>query len=482
MQFNSYDYVFLFLPAIIVLYFIAGKINRKAGKIVLILGSLFFYGYNDMTTMIIMALSLGINQMFVRLMDESDYQKRFFVAPVVINVGLLLYFKYTNFFFTNISMLFGRESHLKSIILPVGISFFTFQQIAYVVAYYKKEIKEYNAIDYFAYILYFPKILMGPLMDPVDFVEQFNDDEKKKINFENFSYGIKIFSYGLLKKVLLADTFAIAVNWAFENFEAASVADWLLVILFYTFEIYFDFSGYSDMAVGSSLMLNITLPINFDSPYKSSSIRGFWKGWHVSLTKFLTKYIFIPLGGSRKGMAFTCLNTMIVFLISGIWHGANWTFILWGIFHGLFSVLDRFIDKKPIKLLKPLRAVATFVIVNILWLLFRADTVGQWFYVLKKIVTEPLGTISNGLLEKFDMAELHLLLDQVRNYQAIPVDNYIATMIILIVIAIFICLIPKNNYTRLKKLSPFNMIFAAICFAWGITFLGGESVFVYFNF
>ena len=273
------------------------------------------------------------------------------------------------------------------------------------VAVYKKEISSINAIDYLAYILYFPKLLMGPLMDPVDFIEQFNSPKLKNVDWNNIAYGIKIFSFGLFKKMLLADTFSKAVSWGFSNIEAATSMDWILIMLFYTFEIYFDFSGYSDMAVGTSLMLNITLPINFDSPYKAVSIRDFWKRWHISLTKFLTKYIYIPLGGSRKGRIFTYLNTMIVFLVSGIWHGANWTFILWGLLHGAFSIFDRLIEKIPTKIFEPARWLATFLVINILWLLFRADSVQQWMDILKTIIGFSNTVVSDGLLNSFVIQE-----------------------------------------------------------------------------
>ena len=211
--------------------------------------------------------------------------------PVVLNTALLFVFKYTGFVLTNLNAL-GASFAPPELMLPLGISFFTFQQVAYLAAVYKKELLRADALDYLAYILYFPKLLMGPLMDPVDFVTQLNNASLKRPNAENIAAGLKLFSFGLFKKLLLADTFAKAVAWGFANTETATAADWLLVMLFYTFEIYFDFSGYTDMATGSSLILNITLPINFDSPYRALSIRDFWKRWHISLTKFFTRYIY----------------------------------------------------------------------------------------------------------------------------------------------------------------------------------------------
>lgn len=482
MQFNSYVFILAFLPVMLLAYYLIGKFNQRFGKIIIIIGSIVFYGYSDITMVKILAVSILINLLFAKMIERIKWKKLFMAIPVFINVGLLLYFKYTNFAITNVNSWFCKEIPLKEIIMPIGISFFTFQQIAYIVAVYRQEISKVNIIDYIAYILYFPKLLMGPLMDPVEFVEQFNDSQLKKIDWNNIAYGVKIFSFGLLKKVLFADTFAKAVEWGFTNKEAATSMDWILVMLFYTLEIYFDFSGYSDMAVGTSLMFNITLPINFDSPYKAVSIRDFWKRWHISLTKFFTKYIYIPLGGSKKGIIFTCVNTMIVFLISGIWHGANWTFILWGLLHGAFSVFDRVIEKKSRKIFEPARWLVTFAVVNVLWLLFRANSVSQWIEILNIIKGLANTTVSDGLIGVFSIPEMSIVFNTFPSVDKLNTDMRGFMMVIFLLISLVICIIPENNYRNLKKLSVVSMIFAAFAIIWGITCLGGESVFVYFDF
>ncbi len=237
----------------------------------------------DLSVASVLVASIIINFAFVKIIEhlrEKKHRKISMIVPVLINVCVLLYFKYTNFLILNINNFMGRDIPLKEIVLPLGISFFTFQQIAYVVSVYKGDV-ESTGVDYFLYILYFPKILMGPLVEPKEFLTQINDESLKKVNIENLLSGIQIFSFGLFKKVMLADVFAKGVSWGFGALDTASSTDLFLVMLFYTFEIYFDFSGYSDMAVGSSLMLNISLPINFDSPYKAISIRDFWKRWHM---------------------------------------------------------------------------------------------------------------------------------------------------------------------------------------------------------
>lgn len=280
---------------------------------------------------------------------------------------------------------------------------------------------------------------------------------------------------------MLADTFASAVSWTYENIDAASSMDCLLLMLFYTFEIYFDFSGYSDMAVGISSMLNIDLPINFDSSYKAVSIRDFWKRWHMSLTKFLTEYVYIPLGGSRKGKAFTYLNIMMVFFVSGLWHGDNWTFIFWGLLHGLCICFDRSFDNCESRVPLPLRWLCTFSIVNVLWLLFSAQSVGQWKRILARILQMKSTSLSEGMIVVFDQPELGLIWKLFRLAfiaEQVPAIN----MFIFIAAACVICFIPENNYRKKDVLNPASLAAASAAFVLGVLCLGAESVFVYYGF
>lgn len=464
-------------------YFIGNKINTIVGKILLITGSILFYAYSDKTTLTVMIISLGINFVFaIAIRNTKRWNKLYITVPIVINVGLLLYFKYTNFAIANFNTWFNKEIALKELSLPIGISFFTFQQIAYMVAVYRKEIKKLDIINYLAYILYFPKILMGPLADPVEFIAQLDDVNLKIINWDNVAYGVKIFSFGLFKKLLLADTFSKAVTWGYTNLDAATSMDWILIMLFYTFEIYFDFSGYSDMAVGSSMMLNITLPINFDSPYKAISIRDFWKRWHISLTKFFTKYIYIPLGGSKKGVFLTYVNTMVVFLISGFWHGANWTFVLWGIIHGVFSLLDRVLEKLGKEIFEPFRWLITFSVVNVLWLLFRCDSILQWKQILHTIISMENTNISNALINEFTIQESSFFCNTVPFINTWSQLTRGFWMMAFMIFAMTICFVPENNYRNLKKNTVITMFLVVIAFIWGFISLGSESVFVYYNF
>lgn len=482
MQFNSFIFILLFLPLTVTLYYTLNKINDTVGKIVLLIASIIFYAYTDRVTLIVLGISLVLNYGFaLAIANVKKWRSFYLFTPIVINTGILLYFKYLNFVIENVNHFFMKSIPLKEMILPIGISFFTFQQIAYMVAVYRKEIEKNNILDYLVYILYFPKILMGPLTEPTDFMAQINDTTLKKVNLDNIVCGIKIFSFGLFKKVMLADVFAKAVTWGYTNIDIATSMDWILVMLFYTFEIYFDFSGYSDMAVGTSLMLNIKLPINFDSPYKAISIRDFWKRWHISLTKFFTKYIYIPLGGSKKGIFFTYVNTMIVFLISGIWHGANWTFIVWGILHGALSIFDRIFDKYQKKICKPIRWICTFIVINILWLLFRSDSINQWLDIIAKIISFQNLNISDGIIQIFNLQETVFISN------VLGVTEFVKNirgfwMIVYLIVSYGICLLFENNYKKLEKISWITMFVSSIAFVWGFICLSGESVFVYFNF
>ncbi len=473
MTFNSFSFILVFLPAFIAGYFLANRISVLAGKVVLILAGIVFYAYSGVVSSAIFAISIVFNFTSARLIHKAkdDRTKPILAGTIAVNIGLLFFFKYSSFV--------GFD-----LIFPVGISFFTFQQIMYIVSVYRKETYSVGLVDYLTYILYFPKLLMGPLVEPKELTDQLSDESKKHVNCENMACGIRIFGLGLFKKMVLADTFARAVDWGFVNTDIATPADLILVMLFYTFEIYFDFSGYSDMAVGVSAMLNIDLPMNFDSPYKALSIRDFWKRWHVSLTGFLTKYVYFPLGGSRKGTIRTYINIMIVFLISGIWHGSNLTFVLWGLLHGLLQVLERATDRIYGKILRVIRWAYTFAAVNILWLLFRVESIGKWLGMIKKMLRIRginVNSVSDGLFNSFRMPENTMIFDALR-LTGISSRIPQMPMIMFIIAAFAICLIPNNNYRNMRKLSAVNAVIVAIAFIWGFMCLGSESVFVYYNF
>ena len=474
MQFNSYIFILLFFPLFIFLYFLSNRLSGKDGKIVLILAGIVFYSYAGTYSTLIITASIVINYLFSFFIAKyRNYSNLLLAINIVINSLSLFVFKYYGY--TMHILGFESNESIKALILPLGISFFSFQQIMFVTSVARKEIEQVHITDYLAFILFFPKLIMGPLMEPVDFINQINDEERKVINWDNIARGIKMFSFGLFKKMVLADGFSLAVNWGFNNYTELTTSDSWLVMIFYTFEIYFDFSGYTDMATGVSSMINIDLPINFDSPYKALSIRDFWKRWHVSLTSFLTKYVYFPLGGNRKGKVRTYVNILIVFLISGIWHGANISFIVWGLLHGLLQVVERIFDKAYGRLIKPIKWLYTFGAVNALWLLFRSDSISQYKQILKKIIRIDDLSVSYGLMDAFAIPFRVLM-----GKGFPPFESF--EMILFTVSAFIICLIPVNNYRKETKTSLPNLILSVLAFTIGLFYLSKESVFVYFNF
>ena len=274
----------------------------------------------------------------------------------------------------------------KNIVLPLAISFFTFQQIAYLVDSYKKQTKQYDFLNYSLFVTFFPQLIAGPIVRHYETIPQFNNLKTKVLSYKNLFIGLGIFLFGLSKKVIFADTFAIFANYGFGNSAHLSFLEGWITSLSYTFQIYFDFSGYSDMAIGLALMFNIVLPFNFNNPYISSNIKDFWRRWHITLSRFLRDYIYIPLGGNRKGKTGTLFNIIITFFLVGLWHGAGWTFIVWGLVHGVALCVFNLWSKLNIKLNKFLSWIITFNFINIAWVFFRAENFKNALEIIKSML------------------------------------------------------------------------------------------------
>ena len=476
MQYNSYEFILIFFPLLFAGYFLLNRWSRTLGRLFLIGMSAWFYLWYGLASAPVLLASLALNYLAAALIAGNEKRAKLILTlDVAANIALLFYYKYTPFVLANVNY-FLHTDYRVDVFLPLGISFFTFQQISYIL-HVRRNGKNESLSDYLLYILFFPKLVMGPLAEPGDLIPQFHDEARARPGAANIACGLKLFCFGLFKKLLLADVFASAVNWCFNDLASATAADMMLVTLAYTFEIYFDFSGYSDMAIGIARMLNIDLPINFDSPYKALSIRDFWKRWHISLTSFLTRNVYIPLGGNRCGKRRQYLNVMIVFLVSGVWHGANWTFLLWGLLHGFLSVAERVFDRAQKRVNKALRWLGTFLAVNVLWLLFRANSAGQWLSMLKTMLRCESLTVSPALLGCFEIQETAVLARLLH----IPSAGA-ASALLFYAAALLLCLIPENNFRTGDRLTPANAALAALAFFFAFLHLGGESVFVYFNF
>ncbi len=430
---------------------------------------------------IILCISMVVDLLIFRLFRQSDkWKKVLFVFGLVFHILLLLFFKYTKFLIGGVEMLFHQEFVDLDLIAPLAISFFTFQQIACLVNVYQEKL-DVSPLDYILYVLYYPKLISGPLADPGEIIAQFNEAERKHPDLRNIACGLRLFGYGLFKKIIFADSFGKMVYWGSGNIDQATSADLIIIMLSYTFEIYLDFSGYSDMATGVSMMFNIDLPINFDSPYRAVSVRDFWKRWHISLTRFFTKYLYIPLGGNRKGKIRTYLNTLIVFLISGLWHGANFTFILWGALHGMLCIFDRITEKIQNRMPRTIRWLVTFMIINVLWSLFSVDSIGEWACVMTKIFSLQGHELSQALLGNVSFPEIEWAMGRSGIMTSIERVR-LAELCVLVVGSFVLCLVSNNNFETRKKLNVPGALLSGMCFAWAFISLTQEQAFIYSGF
>ena len=484
MLFNSYIFILLFLPICILGYFLLNHFKQqKMAQVFLLAMSLWFYGYFNLNYLLIIIVSIVVNYAAYRFMMKWPGKRVLLITALAFNLGMLFYFKYYDFFLENINLLFHTDFALKNILLPLGISFFTFQQISFVIDAFKRETPEYDFISYASFVAFFPQLVAGPIVTHKELIPQFSEQDRKHFNWDNFARGIYIFVLGLGKKVLLADTFGNAVNWGFDNIAQLDTTNALIVMLSYTFQIYFDFSGYCDMAIGIGKMLNIDLPLNFNSPYKALTINDFWKRWHITLTRFFTQYLYIPLGGNRKGNMRTYVNTMIVFLVSGLWHGANWTFVLWGGMHGLFIVISRHWKKFFDKLHPALNWIITFSFVNIAWLFFRADSVRDALRIIYRICRLDFTGIDPNISECFDLVEFQWLFDRVFQYDILSIQPFFFG-IGFIIIAFVTVLGSKNAFEKMIEFRPTlgRLLCISLLLVWCIFSFSGISTFLYFNF
>ena len=430
MVFNSYIFFLIVLPLFLVGFYVLRNRTYQGCKWWIIAVSLLFYAPFGLKNCAVLAVSIVMNALLARSIGKAAAKRTLLLLGLLINVGTLLFFKFSGVFF------------------PVAISFYTFNQISYLVDTYRGEIKEFVATDYLCYILFFPKLLQGPLMGYGEFTGQLkasvaggmiNGDNKDSFSagapgFEVILRGLYLFSMGLFKKVIMADTFGKAVDYGFGNIPGLGSLEAVLVAVFYSFQLYFDFSGYCDMAEAICMMMGFELPLNFDSPYKATDIMDFWKRWHITLTRFFTKYVYIPLGGNRKGAARMYLNFMIVFLLSGLWHGSGWTFIIWGAMHGVLYVLTRFVKEMtgngkavPGRKIddhgkekgdnaigseflsgvgRGIKILLTFIYVTLAWVFFRAANASDAIGLITRMFTGGRKPIATQLSSCFQLDEL----------------------------------------------------------------------------
>ena len=477
MLFNSYVFILAFLPLTLLGYYLLGRLPERIplNKLFLVLASFVFYGYNNPRYVPIIVCSILVNYALSQGMlaaGRKCIRLPLMLLGLALNLGVLFYFKYHDFFVDNLNRAFGSHFSLYHLALPLGISFFTFQQLSYVIDSYRRTVPRYNILDYALFVTFFPQLVAGPIVLHSEIVPQFADPKNRRFNFDNFAPGLYAFALGLFKKVIVADTFGVAVEAGFAAAQSLNTAEAWFVALGYTLQLYFDFSGYCDVATGVALMFNIKLPLNFNSPYKSLNIREFWQRWHMTLSRFLTNYIYFPLGGSRRGTVRTCINLMIVFLASGLWHGAGWLFLLWGLLHGLASVLYRLFRRQYDALHPALQWLLTFGFVVVAWVFFRATSLTDALAIVKSMMMMNFGPLRSEITSAFALpGGFHA------GYNALY-------MMVWYVASLFACLGMRNTYEKTMAFKPTlaNSFSTVILILYCVLSLSGVSVFLYFNF
>ncbi|MBE5850482.1 MAG: MBOAT family protein [Lachnospiraceae bacterium] len=483
MLFNSYYFLFYFLPITLVSYYFAHRINHyKLALLIISIASFVFYAFDNPYYFFLLLGSILVNWIIACVLNRIINNKAVLSFGIAFDVLVIFYYKYYNFFVDNVNHLTGMSIGIKSIVLPLGISFFTFQQISFLVDTYRGETKDYTFIEYVAFVSFFAQLVAGPIVLHDELIPQYRNEKRWRVGAERMANGFYCIAIGLSKKVLLADVFGKAVIWAWADIEKRTGIEMALAMLFYTFQLYFDFSGYCDMAVGIGKLFNLDLPTNFNSPYKAISIEDFWKRWHITLTRFLTKYIYYPLGGNRRGDLRTVINIILVFLVSGLWHGANWTFVFWGLINGVLLIVNRYTRKVWNFFPTIIRWLITFIIVNLLWVMFYAPSVGIGFEVWKKILSFSSFSVNQDMMGLFVNEEIDMVLSVMGPVGAFVSGSPWIYMIVYMIIGFVTSVMVENIYVKEFKPTVCTAVISALLMVWSVTSLTGISVFLYSNF
>jgi alginate O-acetyltransferase complex protein AlgI len=536
MLFNSYIFIFLFLPLALLGWYTLNhfRFYRTACAFISLM-SLWFYAYFNKKYLLIILFSIAMNYGISALLSLLEkkaacdtaradsvpshaVRRVFLVLGISANLALFFYFKYYDFFIENINALFHADFTLRHILLPLGISFFTFQQLSFLIDRCRGEARHYPFLDYVTFVTFFPQLIAGPIVLYDEMMPQFADISRRRLNSDSFARGIQLFVTGLAKKVLLADILAIPANYGFSmTYYMDTVTTWL-VLLSYTLELYFDFSGYCDMAMGIGKMFNIELPINFNSPYQSANIREFWQRWHITLQRFFTRYVYFPLGGSRKGTARTILNILIVFALSGLWHGAAWTFIAWGVIHGILMIWDDlgimvpaeagrnaagqtplnadpaspphkhhyFLKKAPFLVIpRWLGQILTMFFFMLSLIFFRSESMTyaiEMFRTLFRFRWPGYVFLTAQNLAPTELYVVNKFLSS--RFPSLVQPAALILWLAILAISSWIVFTRKNSVALVKEttFSARTVIFTVVLFVWCVISLSGVSTFLYFNF
>lgn len=488
MLFNSYTFLLVFLPLTLCVYFFLNKYTGfKNGKFFLLLASFVIYSYWQPVYVFLLSFTILFNfiigrQLSVNKTDMS--RKGLLTLGIVVDLLLLGYFKYSNFFIENFNAAANTGFRVQEIILPLGISFITFQTIAFLVDCYRAKTSETNLVNYSLFVSFFPQLIAGPIVHHAEMLPQFKKHDNRYVNYEHILKGSLMMMLGIIKKVVVADTFAIWANKGFDVAGSLNMAEAWMTSLSYTFQLYYDFSGYCDMAVGLGLLFNIKIPFNFNSPYKATGIADFWRRWHITLSRFLRDYIYIPLGGNKVRFGRELYNLMVVFVIGGLWHGAAWTFVFWGFLHGAAIITERLFKKTGIRLPKIVSWILTFGFVNTAWVFFRATTWADAIKVLKGMFGLNGVVLPEGLKRLSFLQSINGVSFGEWNSALLEKPFYSNRIIFYIVVFLLLSVFFKNSQELLlkSKLKNANIIWIYVVFLFALVLLGDNPQFIYFNF
>jgi alginate O-acetyltransferase complex protein AlgI len=489
MLFNSFEFILFFLPVTLLVYFfLLHKRLAIAAKSWLLFASLFFYSWWDVKYLPLILGSILFNYTIGGVLAEYGdaspkmvSRRAVFITGIAANITLLCWFKYMDFFIGVTNSLLGTQIVLLKIVLPLGISFFTITQIAFLVDAYEGLVEERNLLNYALFVTFFPHLLAGPILHHSDMMPQFDRLRNKAINWKNLYLGLTLFFLGLFKKVVIADIFSVWASAGFNTTRPLSLFPAWLASLSYTFQLYFDFSGYSDMAVGIGWLFNISLPVNFNSPYKATGIIDFWKRWHITLTNFVTTYLYTPILRAFRSVTFSrsLVAIFLAMLISGFWHGPGWTFILWGGMHGLGLVVNHIWRKKKLPMPPLLGWFITFNFVNISFVFFRARSLNDAIRILKGMAGLH-GIMLHKSLAKFTF--LGTMGITFGNWLDVIKGNDETWIMIIAALLVTVCL--KNTMEIVSRVRPtwgwFALLLLATC--WSLLSMNKVSEFLYFQF
>ena len=476
MNFQSFGFLAFFLASLLVTL-LAQRRSQRHAEWSMLLFSLGAYCYVEPRAAALMLLSCAVTFCSVRFFEWAPHRRRVYAFAVFWQILVLVWFKYMNFFLST-----ADRQTLTHSFIPLGISFFTFQQIWYLKECYEGAFTRVEGRQFLLVSFFYPSVSSGPILHPQSVLPQLEESNVFRPTWDDAAAGLYIIAVGLGKKVLLADNIAVFVNKGWANLEALTVSESWCVILGFTLQLYFDFSGYCDIATGFARCMGIRLPMNFNSPYRAISLNDFWKRWHITLTTFLRECVYIPLGGNRKGKLRTYLNLAAVFLISGIWHGAGWTFIVWGAIHAAVMVIERLIGEGRLqKLPKLLRRVLTFALVNVTWVFFRAPDLASAMQMLKTAcglpVYLPAAWLGEGMLSMEQRALVYL-------FPQVEAIWGSAVILFFLLVGLFVVMVRGNAQRKVKHFHPTwkKTVLTAALLTLSLLSFTGVSTFLYVNF